>query len=148
MSEYCICSTNIVVTVPIIGQITLIKAASRNICVCNLFKGTQTLDLSLFFSLFLFALIKSWAMSEEKKIEEITNILKEEVRLSSEDPELNEKKFIPHPPPSTGDVNKSNDPEKSGANLIQVTKGDVLLNTLTPREQEREGRYLLCVCVC
>lgn len=80
-------------------------------------------------------------MSEEKKIEEITNVLKEEVRLSSEDPELNEKKFIPHPPPSTQDVNKSNDPEKSGANLIQVTKGDVFLNTLTPREQEREGKY-------
>lgn len=82
-------------------------------------------------------------MSEEKKIEEITNVLKEEVRLSSEDPELNEKKFIPHPPPSTQDVNKSNDPEKSGANLIQVTKGDVFLNTLTPREQEREDEAVI-----
>jgi hypothetical protein len=32
-----------------------------------------------------------------------------------------------------------NDPEKSGANLINITKGEVLLNSLTPREQEREG---------
>lgn len=73
------------------------------------------------------------------KIEEITNILKEEVRLTSEDHDLNKKKFIPQPP-SNRDVNKKKtDPEKSGANLIEITKGDVLLNTLTPREQEKEG---------
>ncbi len=73
------------------------------------------------------------------KIEEITNILKEEIRLSSEDHDLNKKKFIPQPP-SSQDVNRNKaDPEKSGANLIEITKGDILLNTLTPREQEKEG---------
>lgn len=116
---------------------------SSCVCVYNLYQGTQTLDSSYFFFFFpffpfLFALTKKLLHMSEKKIEEITNVLKEEVRLSSEDPELNEKKFIPHPP-SNSDVNRSNDPEKSGANLIEITKGDVILNTLTPREQEKEG---------
>lgn len=74
----------------------------------------------------------------EQKIEEITNVLKEVVVMSFEDRELQKKKFIPHPPAE--DFNKKKqDPEKAGANIIEITKGNVLLNTLTPREQEREG---------
>lgn len=74
----------------------------------------------------------------EQKIEEITNILKEAVGISSEDRELNKKKFIPHPP--TEESKRKADPSNSAANLIEIIKGDVLLNRLTPREQEREGR--------
>ena len=74
------------------------------------------------------------------KIEEITNVLKQEIYLSDKDLEANPKKFIPQP--SSFDIKNSKaDPEKSGANLIEITKGEVLLNTLTPREQEKEGDY-------
>jgi hypothetical protein len=80
----------------------------------------------------------------EQKIEEITNILKEQVGLSSalspaEDHHV--KKFIPHPP--SFDEIKRADPEKSGANLILITKGQVDVNTLTPREQEKEGKFVV-----
>lgn len=74
----------------------------------------------------------------EQKIEEITNVLKEAVVMSSKDSELQRKKFIPHPP--TGDFEKKRqDPEKASANLIEIIKSDVAINTLTPRQQEKEG---------
>lgn len=73
----------------------------------------------------------------EQKIEEITNVLKKVVGISSEDRELNKKKFIPHPP---SEDSRRIDPGKSAANLIEITKGDVVLNTLSPREQERAGK--------
>jgi hypothetical protein len=75
----------------------------------------------------------------EHKIEETTNVLKDEsnpvLHLSSLDPIVISSKSTPD---SETKATK-NDPEKSGANLINITKGEVLLNSLTPREQEREG---------
>ncbi|KAG2194717.1 hypothetical protein INT47_012088 [Mucor saturninus] len=78
----------------------------------------------------------------EQKIEQITNVLKEVVLMSSEDRELQRKKFIPHPP--TGDSEKKRrDPEKASANLIEIIKGDVAINTLTPRQQEKEDENVI-----
>ncbi|GAA5795676.1 hypothetical protein HPULCUR_001038 [Helicostylum pulchrum] len=76
----------------------------------------------------------------EQKIEEITNVLKKVVGISSEDRELNKKKFIPHPP---SEDSRRIDPGKSAANLIEITKGDVVLNTLLPREQERADEAVI-----
>lgn len=79
----------------------------------------------------------------EQRIEEITNVLKEAIVMSSEDRELRRKKFIPHPP-AEDFKKKRQDPEKASANLIAITKGEVVLNKLTPREQEREGTGRSC----
>jgi hypothetical protein len=78
----------------------------------------------------------------EQKIEEITNILKDEIKLSSRT-EIDKTKFLPKQPTEEELAKKRRDPEKSGANLIQIVKGDITANTLTPREQEKEGKAVI-----
>lgn len=83
---------------------------------------------------------------EEPKIEAITSILKDELNLTSQqiDREKERKKFVPQKP-TEEEMNKikAADPERFGANLIQIKKGQVNLNPLAPREQEKEGRFRL-----
>jgi hypothetical protein len=74
----------------------------------------------------------------EQKIEEITNILKDELKLPPK-PKIDKTKFLPKQLTEEELAKKRRDPEKSGANLIQVKKGNITVNNLTPREQEREG---------
>ncbi|KAL9539782.1 hypothetical protein MBANPS3_010065 [Mucor bainieri] len=82
-------------------------------------------------------------VKEEPRIEAITNILKDELHLTSHqiDRETNKRKFVPQKP-TEEEINKikAADPERFGANLIQIKKGQVNLNPLTPREQEKEGK--------
>lgn len=79
---------------------------------------------------------------EEPKIETITNILKDEFNVVSQiDREKEKNKFVPHKRTEEEiKIIKAADPERFGANLIQIKKGQVTLNSLTPREQEKEGK--------
>ncbi|KAL7325330.1 hypothetical protein PS15p_207831 [Mucor circinelloides] len=83
---------------------------------------------------------------EEPKIESITNILKDELNLTSHqiDREKEKRKFVPQKP-TEEEINKikAADPERFGANLIQIKKGQVNLNPLTPREQEKEDESVI-----
>jgi len=81
---------------------------------------------------------------DEPKIEAITSILKDELNLTSQQMgrEKDKKKFVPQKP-TEEEMNKikAADPERFGANLIHIKKGQVNLNPLTPREQEKEGKF-------
>lgn len=77
----------------------------------------------------------------EQKIEEITNILKDGLILPPKT-EIDKTKFLPREPTEEQLAKTRKDPGISGANLIQVNKGDIIANQLTPREQEKEGTPL------
>ncbi|KAI9476175.1 MAG: hypothetical protein EXX96DRAFT_290639 [Benjaminiella poitrasii] len=75
----------------------------------------------------------------EQRIEEITDVLKQ-VNLSSIDRELLNGKFIPK---LHARESKAADLKKASANLIRIQKGDVTLNSMTPREQEKEDELVI-----
>ncbi|CEP11632.1 hypothetical protein [Parasitella parasitica] len=84
--------------------------------------------------------MKAVVEKQEPKIEDITNILQDEFHLTFQsDREIQKKKFIPHTP-TEEEINKikAKDPERFGANLIQIKKRQIAVNQLTPREQEKE----------
>lgn len=81
------------------------------------------------------------AVTTEQKIQEITSILKDELNLTSTDQTKGRKKFIPQSPTLTEFAKKA-DPAYATANLIRIEKGEVEVNTLSPRQQEKEGKSM------
>lgn len=75
--------------------------------------------------------------ASEQRIEEITSALREQVD------KLPEKQFIPRQLDklSSESNGKQYNLESSSANLI-ISKGETVINTLSPREQEREGNII------
>ncbi|RCH79895.1 hypothetical protein CU097_001700, partial [Rhizopus azygosporus] len=71
--------------------------------------------------------------ASEQRIEEITSALKEQVD------KIPERQFIPRQLDklSSESNGKQYNLESSSANLI-ISKGETVINTLSPREQERE----------
>ncbi|KAI7901486.1 uncharacterized protein BX663DRAFT_553275 [Cokeromyces recurvatus] len=79
----------------------------------------------------------------EQRIEEITNVLKH-VNLPSINRESFERKFIPKIPTDEDLKRKrTTDLERASENLIQIKKEITALNTLSPREQEREDKSII-----
>lgn len=77
------------------------------------------------------------ASASEQRIEEITSALKEQVD------KIPERQFIPRQLDKlSSEANgKQHNLESSSANLI-ISKGETVINTLSPREQEREGNII------
>lgn len=75
--------------------------------------------------------------ASEQRIEEITSALKEQVD------KIPERQFIPRQLDklSSESNGKQYNLESSSANLI-ISKGETVINTLSPREQEREGNII------
>jgi hypothetical protein len=76
----------------------------------------------------------------DQKVQEITSILKDELSLTTFDQVKERKKFIPQSPTLAEFAKKKADPAYASANLIHIEKGEVEVNTLSPRQQEKEGK--------
>lgn len=76
----------------------------------------------------------------DQKVQEITSILQDELTLTSFDQVKERKKFIPQSPTLAEFAKKKADPAYASANLIHIDKGEVEENTLSPRQQEKEGK--------